>query len=200
MRDDTVRDDMARDDTLRDDTIRDDPAHYDQPRTDQIPAEDPGFAGGRRDPDDPRPDPLAAEPGFADEPGYADAPPDRAVPSAGPATGDPDPTPAQPASASAGPRTPDSASTEDSGAVLFGGPEVERFRGQWRDLQAGFVDNPQEAVRSADQLVDDVLRALTEVFNAHKQELETQWQGGETEELRLAMRRYRSFFDQLLNA
>jgi hypothetical protein len=91
----------------------------------------------------------------------------------------------------------------DAGAVLFGGATNERFREQWRDLQAEFVDDPMNAVQGADRLVDDVLRALSETFAAHKHELEAQWQGGgtgETEELRVAMRRYRSFLDQLLNA
>jgi hypothetical protein len=176
--------------------MRDDTSSYDQPpRTDPIPAapDEAGYAEVRTDP---RTDRMDAEPGFTDapmdqgqtngEPGFADA---ATVPGqAGPPAGS---MPIE--------DTVD-AGTEDSGAVLFGGAEVERFRGQWRDLQAGFVDNPQEAVQGADHLVDEVLAALTEVFNAHKQQLENQWQGGETEELRVALRRYRSFFDQLLNA
>jgi hypothetical protein len=93
---------------------------------------------------------------------------------------------------------------EDTGAVLFGGDEVERFRDRWRELQADFVDDPMQAVQGADQLIDEVMRTLTDIFAQHKQELESEWQGGgtagETEELRVALRRYRSFFDQLLNA
>jgi hypothetical protein len=91
----------------------------------------------------------------------------------------------------------------DAGAVLFGGAGSERFREQWRELQAEFVDDPMTAVQGADRLVGDVLRTLSETFAAHKHELEAQWQGGgtgETEELRVAMRRYRSFLDQLLHA
>lgn len=92
---------------------------------------------------------------------------------------------------------------EDTGAVLFGGGEVERFRLRWRELQADFVDDPQKAVEGADRLVEEVMGALTDIFAAHKRELEGQWRGddhGHTEELRVALRRYRSFFDQLLNA
>jgi hypothetical protein len=99
--------------------------------------------------------------------------------------------------------TPSTADTGDAGAVLFGGADAARFREQWRELQAEFVDDPTKAVQGADRLVDDVLRVLAETFAAHKHELEGQWQGGgtgETEELRVAMRRYRSFLDQLLNA
>jgi hypothetical protein len=189
-----MRDDTVRDNAMRDNAIPDDPARFEQPRTDPIPAaapQDPGFTDARTDPADRMPA----------EPGYADPATDPGVPpvTAEPGFADAAPAPTRPDPAAAPTRT-DPLSTEDSGEVLFGGPEVERFRGQWRDLQAGFVDNPTEAVRGADHLVDEVLRALTEVFAAHKQELETQWQGGETEELRVAMRRYRSFFDQLLNA
>lgn len=91
---------------------------------------------------------------------------------------------------------------EDTGAVLFGTDEVNRFRGRWRELQADFVDDPTKAVQGADQLVDEVMRALSDVFAEHKRELEDQWRGegaSETEELRVALRRYRSFFDRLLN-
>jgi hypothetical protein len=183
LRDDTVRDNTMRDNTIPDNAVRDE-----APPTDQIPAtRDPGFADARTDP--------------AAEPEYADAATDPGVP---PAAGEPGfadaVPPADGTDPAAAPARTDPTSTEDSGEVLFGGADVERFRGQWRELQAGFVDNPTEAVRGADQLVDEVMRKLTEVFAAHKQELETQWQGGETEELRVAMRRYRSFFDQLLNA
>lgn len=89
----------------------------------------------------------------------------------------------------------------DSGAVLFGDEDVERFRTRWRELQADFVDDPQQAVRGADGLVGEVMSALNEIFARHKSELEGQWQGGgETEQLRVALRRYRSFLDQLLTS
>jgi hypothetical protein len=92
---------------------------------------------------------------------------------------------------------------EDTGAVLFGQDEVERFRLRWREVQADFVDDPKTAVQGADRLVEEVMGALSDLFAAHKRELEAQWHGGdhgETEELRVALRRYRSFFDQLLNS
>jgi len=98
---------------------------------------------------------------------------------------------------------PTSATDEDTGAVLFGDDQVDKFRNRWRELQADFVDDPMRAVRGADELVDEVMRTLSEIFAEHKTELRGQWQGdgpGETEELRVALRRYRSFFDQLLNA
>jgi hypothetical protein len=84
--------------------------------------------------------------------------------------------------------------------VLFGDDVVTGFRGRWRELQADFVDDPKRAVEGADQLVDEVMHKLTETLTAHKKTLSGQWQGndGDTEELRLALRKYRSFLDQLL--
>ncbi|WP_439947445.1 hypothetical protein [Streptomyces sp. BBFR109] len=79
--------------------------------------------------------------------------------------------------------------------------DEQGFRDRWRETQSKFVDDPREAVHSADTLVADVIRTLTTTFAQQKQELEGQWSQGErtdTEELRRALRRYRSFFNRLL--
>ncbi|WP_290054249.1 hypothetical protein [Amycolatopsis solani] len=78
--------------------------------------------------------------------------------------------------------------------------KVTGFRDRWQNVQTGFVDDPKQAVREADELVAAVISALATTFAEHKSDLEGQWQQGEpaTEELRIALRRYRSFFDQLL--
>ncbi|SFW76966.1 hypothetical protein [Amycolatopsis australiensis] len=78
--------------------------------------------------------------------------------------------------------------------------KITGFRDRWQNVQTGFVDDPKQAVREADELVAAVISALATTFAEHKSELEAQWQQGEpaTEELRIALRRYRSFFDQLL--
>ncbi|WDT58500.1 hypothetical protein [Streptomyces sp. G7(2002)] len=81
------------------------------------------------------------------------------------------------------------------------GPEREDFRIKWQRIQGEFVDDPQKAVGAADQLVAEVMQALAAIFSDHKQGLESQWQQGEqvaTEELRVALQRYRSFFNRLL--
>lgn len=86
---------------------------------------------------------------------------------------------------------------------LFAPEEVDRFRGHWQAIQANFVDEPRQAVQGADHLVAEVMQSLANTFAEHKRELEGQWQEGsavETEDLRLALQRYRSFFNQLLNA
>ena len=86
--------------------------------------------------------------------------------------------------------------------ALLDPAEGERFRQRWNDVQARFVDDPQEAVRSADGLVAEVVQSLAQGFSDHKHGLEQAWQSGgdpETEDLRLALQRYRSFFDRLLS-
>lgn len=100
-----------------------------------------------------------------------------------------------------GRRPGDTGNGEFDQAPLFDSAEVERLRGRWIELQAAFVDEPQSAVRDADALVAEVMQTLAATFAEHKRELEGQWQregSADTEDLRLALRRYRSFFDQLL--
>jgi len=92
---------------------------------------------------------------------------------------------------------------EESAAQLFRPDVVDQFRTEWQHIQTRFVDDPKDAVHGADELVTEVMRSLASTFAAHKNSLDGQWQrGGEvaTEELRVTLRRYRSFFNQLLDA
>jgi hypothetical protein len=84
---------------------------------------------------------------------------------------------------------------------LFAGADLEKFRGQWNSVQAGFVDDPQRCVEQADGLVTDVVQQLSSSFAEARSRLEQQWSRGEnasTEDLRVALKRYREFFDRLL--
>lgn len=86
-------------------------------------------------------------------------------------------------------------------ATLFEDTEAERFRTQWLNIQSKFVDNPRESVREADELVANVLKSVTMSFHERRTSLEKQWNSGgnaSTEDLRLALKRYRSFFERLL--
>ena len=86
--------------------------------------------------------------------------------------------------------------------VLLSEGEADRLQSRWSDIQAAFVDEPREAVRKADSLVNDVTRRINEVFTAERSALEKQWDRGDqvtTEDLRVALQRYRSFFDHLLS-
>lgn len=86
-------------------------------------------------------------------------------------------------------------------AALFGENEVSEFRNRWSDIQTGFVDEPRKAVENADNLVASLMKKLAEGFANERAGLEKQWDQGtnvSTEDLRVALQRYRSFFDRLL--
>ncbi|MCJ1676436.1 hypothetical protein MTF65_03535 [Streptomyces sp. APSN-46.1] len=90
---------------------------------------------------------------------------------------------------------------QEEAEALLPEQEAEEYRKTWGEIQARFVDDPRGAVRDADRLVAEVMQTLAGTFSEHKRELESQWQEGEqvaTEDLRLALQRYRSFFGQLL--
>jgi hypothetical protein len=85
---------------------------------------------------------------------------------------------------------------------LFPRNELEEMRVRWNGIQAAFVDEPRHAVEQADGLVATGMKRLAEVFAEERSRLEAQWDRGNnvsTEELRLALQRYRSFFHRLLN-
>ena len=85
---------------------------------------------------------------------------------------------------------------------LFPSTEAEGFRGRWTSIQSGFVDEPRRAVEQADSLIAEVMKALASSFADERQNLEQQWDRGDdvsTEDLRLGLKRYRSFFDRLLS-
>lgn len=95
----------------------------------------------------------------------------------------------------------------DDGAArhepLLPGDQADRFTDRWQEIQAGFVDEPRESVEEADALVADLMKRLATGFAEERKHLESQWDRGDdvsTEDLRLALTRYRSFFERLLSA
>ena len=85
---------------------------------------------------------------------------------------------------------------------LFPGNELEGLRTRWKEIQTGFVDEPRKAVEQADGLVASAMKRLAEVFAEERSGLEQQWDRGDsvsTEDLRVALQRYRTFFDRLLS-
>lgn len=84
---------------------------------------------------------------------------------------------------------------------LFPPDRVDELRSRWQEVQAGFVDEPRRAVEQADELVAHAMKTLAETFAAERANLEHQWDRGEdisTEDLRVALQRYRAFFGRLL--
>jgi hypothetical protein len=99
--------------------------------------------------------------------------------------------------------SPDSGVDEAGREPLLPGDQSERFTSQWQDIQASFVDRPRESVEQADALVADLMQRLAAGFSEERERLEAQWDSGDdvsTEDLRVALTRYRSFFDRLLAA
>ena len=87
-------------------------------------------------------------------------------------------------------------------AALFPPETAEGFRADWDAVQIGFVDDPRKAVRQADELVASVMKTLAESFASQRIGIETdvgQDEQASTENLRVALRRYRSFFERLLS-
>jgi hypothetical protein len=85
---------------------------------------------------------------------------------------------------------------------LFPENEATNFRNRWTEIQAAFVDEPRRAVEQGDALVADVIKRLASSFANERSKLEGQWGRGDnvsTEDLRVALQRYRAFFDRLLS-
>jgi hypothetical protein len=100
---------------------------------------------------------------------------------------------------------PEPGSTESSadGGSLLPDEQTERFTTRWQQIQTAFVDEPRESVTQADALVADLMQRLAASFSNERERLESQWDRGDdvsTEDLRVALTRYRSFFDRLLSA
>ena len=195
VHDDLGRDGLGADDATRDDRLddgsvrdRDDPSLGDESARGGLTSSDAGMRDDALGDDLTRHDP-AGDAGPRDGTMDDDLTDDTAT--AGGSTA---------ALAAATPGTTD----DDSGSgSLFGADEAERFKARWRELQIAFVDEPRSAVQNADELVAEVMQTLAGMFAANKQELEGQWRRDgevETEDLRLALQKYRSFFDQLLRA
>lgn len=90
----------------------------------------------------------------------------------------------------------------EANTPLFHDDEGRGFRTRWEGIQTGFVDEPRAAVQQADALVSEMIKRLSDVFAEERAGLEQHWGRGEnvsTEDLRIALKRYRSFFERLLH-
>jgi hypothetical protein len=93
-------------------------------------------------------------------------------------------------------------SEDEQLAPLFLPDTAKDFRAHWDAVQISFVDDPKQAVRKADDLVAQVMKSLAETFSNERAKLEgqvDQTEQASTENLRVALRRYRSFFQRLLS-
>jgi hypothetical protein len=90
---------------------------------------------------------------------------------------------------------------------MFDQSVADGFRDRWQRVQMHFVDDPGDAADQARTLVDDLFVALHEALDRQRQSL-ANWhsgqaapsgQAGDTEELRVAVRRYRDLVDRMLS-
>jgi hypothetical protein len=94
------------------------------------------------------------------------------------------------------------ADEEDERRPLLEEKATVEVRSRWEKIQGGFVDEPRRAVEEADTLVAELMQQLADSFAQERRGLEGQWDRGDevsTEDLRIALQRYRSFFDRLLS-
>jgi hypothetical protein len=92
--------------------------------------------------------------------------------------------------------------TSEADGPLLSDEETKNLRARWDAVQVGFVDEPRQAVEQADALVTGALARLAEMFAEERARIVGQWDRGDdvsTEQLRLALKRYRSFFGRLLS-
>jgi hypothetical protein len=89
--------------------------------------------------------------------------------------------------------------------ALLDAATAARFRDRWQQLQLRFIDDPQAVAAAASALVDEVVTALHDAVDQRRSALEPEQSGdgldahaGDTERLRVAVRRYRDFLDHLL--
>lgn len=103
------------------------------------------------------------------------------------------------------PQAPTGDTGQETGArePLLPAESTGGYRSRWEQIQSRFVDDPRSSVEQADKLVIEVVQELQTSFGSERNALEAQWQRGDdvqTEDLRVALQRYRSFFDRLLSA
>jgi len=90
---------------------------------------------------------------------------------------------------------------EEQNAALLPSDFAQNLRRRWDQVQTSFVDEPRRAVQQADELVGSAIDRLSQSFSEQRKTLESQWDSGSdvsTENLRLALKRYRAFFQRLL--
>jgi hypothetical protein len=93
-------------------------------------------------------------------------------------------------------------SENEAGETILSAEETKEMGSRWTNIQAEFVDEPRRAVEAADKLVASAIERISKSFSDERSQLETQWSRGDevsTEDLRIALQRYRTFFGRLLS-
>jgi hypothetical protein len=158
-------------------------------------------------PDGPHGETTVTEPGEAreelDAPRPADAEATGITPTPVPAAAPPADTPApeglpEPGAAAEAPAATEAPAAAGTSASLVGSLDADGIRGRFLDIQAGFVDEPRQAVEEAGRFVDDLLQQVADALREQRAQLAGATDEGSTEDLRLALRAYRQFVDRIL--
>lgn len=89
-------------------------------------------------------------------------------------------------------------SNGDASFELFGGQDRDGYRRRWELVQASFVDDPRGATEQADTLVRELVDQVTRRHRELHDEVGTRSDQDDTEAMRIALRRYRVFYQTLL--
>lgn len=87
----------------------------------------------------------------------------------------------------------------DERSAVLASIDADGIRARFLDIQAGFVDEPRQAVQEAERFVDELVHGLVQVLENERAKLKATIDDGSTEDLRVALRGYRAFVDRLLN-
>jgi hypothetical protein len=147
------------------------------------------------DPGEARDEPDATSPADAEATGITPTP--VPVPAAAPPADTPAPEGLPEPGATAGAPAATDAPAGTS-ASLVGTLDADGIRSRFLDIQAGFVDEPRQAVEEAGRFVDDLLRQVADALREQRAQLAGATDEGSTEDLRLALRAYRQFVDRIL--
>jgi len=142
-----------------------------------------------------RDDPAAAEAEGSEAEGSEAAASEAAASEA--ATAEPEPEPAGAPEAAEAP-TAAAGATTGPPAALVATLDTEGVRSRFLDIQAGFVDEPRQAVEEAGRLVEELVQQVIDALQAQRGQLKAPVEETSTEDLRLALRAYRQFVDRLL--
>ena len=160
---------------------------------------EPSVAEPDADPDAPRGETVVTESGQPRDEPDTEAPAADAeaaeVPPA-PVAEPPADAPAETPAATEAPAAADAPAADPP--ALLGSLDAGEIRNRFLDIQAGFIDEPRQAVEEAGRFVDDLLRQVADALQQQRGQLAGATDEGSTEDLRLALRAYRQFVDRLL--
>ena len=100
--------------------------------------------------------------------------------------------------------TPGSAAGADAAFAAAGAAfvtDADGYRASWVRIQSGFVDDPRGSVTEAAELITQITSTLVSAVQERERTLRGAWDGSgdaDTENLRNALRDYRSFFERLI--